>query len=62
MRHFIVKVLRPLLLVGSCLSHVEHSSCEIDFRLAFREVRQEAAENLTFPEPLNTNGTGMTFK
>lgn len=40
------------------LIHVEHFSCEIDFELAFHDVRQ-AAEN---PEPLNTNSTGMTFK
>lgn len=44
------------------VNHVEHLSRETDFKLAFCEVRQEVAENLTFPEPMNTNGTGMTFK
>lgn len=58
----IMKVLRPLLLVCGYLNHVQHLSWETDFKLAFCEVRQEVAENLTSREPLNTNGTGMTFE
>lgn len=59
---YYMKVLRPPLLVCGYENHVEHLSCETDFKLAFCEVIQEVAKNLTFPEPLNTNGTGMTFK
>jgi len=62
MMYFIMKVLRPPLLVYGCLNHVEHLSSETDFNLALCEVIQEIAENLTFCEPVNTKDTGMTFK
>lgn len=60
--YFIMKVLRPPLLVYGCLNHVEHLSSETDFNLALCEVIQEIAENPTFCEPVNTKDTGMTFK
>lgn len=62
MMYFIMKALKPLLLVYGCLNHVEHLSSETYFNLALCEVIQEIAENLTFCESVNTKDTGMTFK
>lgn len=62
MIYFMIKVLRPQLLVCGYLNHVEHLSCETDFELALCEVIQEIAENLTFHEPAKTKDTAMTFK
>lgn len=46
---YIMKILRPLLLMFGYLNYVEHLSWKIDFKVVFCEVKQEVAKNPTLP-------------